>query len=237
MKRKRIFVDIDGVLNKWNFDLPSYETLYEEGYFASRPPQSNIIEAVRLLIARGEDVYVLSAVLKDSAYALSEKHDWLDKYLPEVSYKSRIFTICGEDKISYVPAFDPDNDILVDDYGENCTVWANNGGAYVKVSVNADDAAYERSKHVSVIHPDMDPETIADIITGAGNGILKIYHIGYRKSYMDTYDVVARSWKEAVAELGSRIREGSEDGPVTCIESEFVWQGECLKGGASNEEE
>lgn len=163
--KKRYFIDMDGVLAEYNFDLPSFETLYEEFYFITRPPQQNIVDAARQLIARGEEVFILSAVLKESEYALFEKHDWLDKYLPEVNCKHRIFTICGEDKIAYVPHFDTKTDILVDDFGENCRVWGKAGGEYVKVSRDEADFNKEIRKHDYVIHPEMRPEEIVKYLT------------------------------------------------------------------------
>lgn len=159
---------MDGVLAKYEFNLSSYDTLYEEGYFLNRPPQMNIIEAVKLLISQHEDVYILSAVLKDSEYALFEKHEWLDKHLPEVDCRHRIFTLCGEDKISYVPAFDPARDVLVDDFGENCLTWVNSGGSYVKVSKDISDAVYEADRHRFVIYPNMPPEDIVFVIKEVG---------------------------------------------------------------------
>ena len=157
---KRFFIDMDGVLAVYNFDLPSFDMLYEKNYFLSRPPHENIVAAIKQMIADGDEVFILSAVLKDSEYALFEKHEWLDKYLPEVNCKHRIFTLCGEDKISYVPAFNPNRDILVDDYGENCLTWRRAGGTYVKVSRDVEDAFYEGGKHKNVINPNMLPESI-----------------------------------------------------------------------------
>lgn len=167
MNRKRYFFDMDGVLAKYNFDLPSFDTLYEEGYFLNRPPQLNIIEAAKLLIDQKQEVFILSAVLKDSEYALFEKHEWLDQYLP-LPCKNRIFTLCGEDKISYVPAFDPKRDILIDDFGENCRTWEAQGGEYVKVSRDVSDGIYEANKHRFVIYPNMRPEDIVYVIKEVG---------------------------------------------------------------------
>ena len=164
--KKRYFIDMDGVLAEYNFDLPYFEMLYEKDYFLTRPPQTNFVTAVKDMIADGDEVFILSAVLKESEYALFEKHDWLDKYLPEVNCKHRIFTLCGEDKISYVPHFDPDNDVLVDDFGENCKVWSRAGGTYVKVSRDVQDAIYESGKHRNVIFPNMSP---ADIVYAIRN--------------------------------------------------------------------
>ena len=157
MTQRRYFVDMDGVIAVFNFNA-THEDLLKEGYFAERPSQKSIIEAVKKL-ARTADVYILSAVLMDSEYALFEKHDWLDREL-NIPCKYRIFTICGEDKIASVPAFDPETDILIDDYGPNCKVWEENGGRYIKVSVDAEDAEYEQKKHAHVIHPEMTADEI-----------------------------------------------------------------------------
>lgn len=162
-EHKRYFVDMDGVLTKYQFDLPSHDTLYEEGYFLKRPMQENVVDAVCQLLAAGEDVFILSAVLNDSKYAFSEKHEWLNSHL-NIECRRRVFTICGEDKINYVPGFDPERDVLIDDYGPNTEVWKNAGGKYVKVSVDAEDAAYESTRHDYVIHPDMSPYDIIKTI-------------------------------------------------------------------------
>lgn len=169
-KKRRYFFDMDGVVAEYNFALPRFDMLYDEGYFLSRPPQNNIVDAVKEMISRGESVFILSAVLKDSEYALFEKHEWLDRFIPMIDCKHRIFTLCGEDKIASVPHFDPETDILIDDYGPNCRTWAGSdksGGRYVKVSVDADDAEIERSRHDRVIHPEMCPEEIIKIILEA----------------------------------------------------------------------
>lgn len=163
MNKKRYFFDMDGVLAKYEFNLPSFDTLYEQGYFLNRPMQENIVEAAATMLSDGDDVFILSAVLMDSLYAFEEKHKWLDNVLP-IECRRRIFTICGEDKIGFIPGFDKDRDVLIDDFGGNTRVWANAGGKYVKVSVDAEDAEYERTKHDFVIHPEMPAYKIVDII-------------------------------------------------------------------------
>lgn len=165
MNKKRYFFDMDGVLAKYEFNLPSYETLYEEGYFLNRPMQENIVEAAAQMLAAGENVFILSAVLMDSAYAFEEKHKWLDKILP-IECKRRIFTICGEDKIGFIPGFDKDRDILIDDFGGNTQVWKDAGGKYVKVSVDKADAEHEMTKHQHVIYPEMPAYKIIEVIKG-----------------------------------------------------------------------
>ena len=46
MCKKKIFIDMDGVLAKWNTEA-SFEDTFEKGYFLDRLPQENMIAAVR----------------------------------------------------------------------------------------------------------------------------------------------------------------------------------------------
>ena len=88
---KKIFIDMDGTLAEFK-PCEKLETLFEEGYFRNLKPQMTVVEAARELIASEEfDVYVLSAVLTDSKYALKEKNEWLDEFLPELPKDKRIF--------------------------------------------------------------------------------------------------------------------------------------------------
>lgn len=51
MCKKKIFIDMDGVLAKWNTEA-SFEDTFEKGYFLDRLPQENMIAAVRELFYR-----------------------------------------------------------------------------------------------------------------------------------------------------------------------------------------
>lgn len=225
--RKRIFFDMDGVLAKYNFDLPKFECLYTiPHYFRNRPRQDSFVGAAHLVYADDEcELFVLTAVLPDHETAFCDKHDWLDEETPEVDAKHRIFTLCGEDKIAYVPAFNPATDILVDDFGENCTVWAKNGGSYVKVSRDAEDAEHEKTKHRYVAHPGMTAEEILAVIKSVDCGAEKVYLAEYRETYSRQYAVPASSWNEAKTTLCEDITSGREEGPDQCIDSEYIYLG------------
>lgn len=56
---RRIFVDMDGTLAKWN-DVAT-EVLYEKGYYANLEPNYFLLDEIRRLIKNGEDVYILSS--------------------------------------------------------------------------------------------------------------------------------------------------------------------------------
>lgn len=96
---KRLFIDMDGTLATFN-QIDKIESLYEEGYFYNLKPYENVIKAVKDIIKENKeiDVYILSAYLSDSDYALKEKNAWLDKYLPEITKEKRLFLPCGENK-------------------------------------------------------------------------------------------------------------------------------------------
>ncbi len=101
------------------------EDLYSEGYFLCLPPVNSMVEAGRLLIQDARyEVYILSAVLKDSKFALKEKNKWIDTYLPMIDPAHRIFTFCGDSKADGVPGGIAESDILLDDFSANLTQWS-----------------------------------------------------------------------------------------------------------------
>ena len=119
---KRLFVDMDGTLCEFKA-VTQLEQLYEKGYFERLKPQENVVDAVRQMCRSSNyEVYILSAVLTDSPYALDEKNGWLDRYLPEIDDSHRIFTPCGQDKKDFIPDISPD-DYLLDDYTKNLLNW------------------------------------------------------------------------------------------------------------------
>ena len=63
MTKKRIFLDMDGVLAEYKADA-SVEDMKVAGYFKNLAPREQMIEAVKYLLSmKGFDVFILSAVL------------------------------------------------------------------------------------------------------------------------------------------------------------------------------
>ena len=120
--KTRLFVDMDGTLAVFR-PVNKLETLYEKGYFLNLPPHRNVVAGIQSLLQDAEfeniEVFILSAVLSDSKYALEEKNAWLDKHLPEIDMEHRIFPPCGENKRDYIPGGIKDDDFLLDDYTRN----------------------------------------------------------------------------------------------------------------------
>ena len=121
--KQRLFVDMDGTLAEFK-PVDTLETLYEKDYFLNLKPNENVLGAITQLIAQNDiDVYILSAYLSDSHYALYEKNAWLDKYLPELPQEKRLFVPCGTDKSIVVPGHIKHDDYLLDDYTKNLSEW------------------------------------------------------------------------------------------------------------------
>lgn len=123
-EKVRLFVDMDGTLAMWH-PTKKLEELYEEGYFKNLEPYEEVVEAIRQIFTfePNVEVFILSAYLSDSPYALNEKNEWLDKYLPEIDKDHRCFCHCGTDKSAAVPEGIKETDVLLDDYTVNLKDW------------------------------------------------------------------------------------------------------------------
>lgn len=122
--RKRLFVDMDGTLAVFT-PVDELETLYEQGYFLNLQPHENVVAAIKEIIKKHPEIEVniLSAYLSDSKFAIEEKNQWLDKYLPEIDSKHRVFVPCGMDKKEGIPNGIRRDDFLLDDYTKNLNDW------------------------------------------------------------------------------------------------------------------
>lgn len=140
----RLFVDMDGTIAKWNN--VAFEDLYQHGYYKNLEPDSAILDEVKMLIELNIDVYILSAYLPDiyddntgelikKSYALQDKQEWIEKYLPEINKDNVIFVPYGTNKAEYLKEnYSPvyEDDYLLDDYTNNLNEWEGYGGTGIK---------------------------------------------------------------------------------------------------------
>lgn len=137
--KPRLFVDMDGTLAEWRnikisiehiedcykqdyFMQKLDEVLYTPHYFGTLKPHQEVIDAIKKIIEEDEiEVYVLSCVLPDKygQSPLKDKHNWLNRYIPEIDWEHRIFVPNGDDKKKYIPGGVKATDALLDDYTKN----------------------------------------------------------------------------------------------------------------------
>lgn len=151
----RLFVDMDGTLAEFK-EVDTLEKLYEQGYFANLASHENVLQGIKAFIGENKntEVFVLSSVLSDSEYALKEKNEWLDKYLPEIDQEHRIFSPCGEPKASYVPGGIDENDYLLDDYTKNLMEWNTARGIKLMNGINGNEGKWERLNGLKIEYKD-----------------------------------------------------------------------------------
>jgi len=169
MNKQRLFVDMDGTLAHFN-KVDTLEKLYEPGYFYNLKPIPNVVNAIKEIVNNHPDieVYILSAVLTDSEYALEEKKMWLDKYLPEMDEAHRMFTPCGQDKKDYVDI--KESDYLLDDYTHNLNLWQPPAkGIKLLNGINHTNGTWKKDCLRYDKKPELLAKNIVDIMQGRGS--------------------------------------------------------------------
>lgn len=115
MERKRLFIDIDGVLANIEKAYTEYKTLYPEqpypqsqyGFFMEMEPIADAIETVNKLKLK-YDIWILTAPSFKNPMCYTEKAYWIKKYFGESMLEKMI--ICSDKSICMGDYLIDDND-------------------------------------------------------------------------------------------------------------------------------
>ena len=129
---KRIFLDLDGTLARFNVKNALERFDNEKGFFANLLAYKGI-EIVNEL-AKEDNLFIISASPNEQAD--KDKMIWLEKYLPNI--KQENITICriGENKAKVIESKYNieinEHCYLLDDYTKNLNEWESVGGVGIK---------------------------------------------------------------------------------------------------------
>ena len=128
---KKIFLDLDGTLAKFNVKnaLQRFET--EKGFFANLGAYKGIEKINEM--AKNGNVYIISA--SPNIQADIDKMTWIKKYLPNIPKNHIVICRCGECKALVLRRLGlviDKNCYLLDDYTKNLTEWESVGGVGIK---------------------------------------------------------------------------------------------------------
>lgn len=139
MNEKKIFLDMDGTLARFNVPNAIERFKEEVGFFENLKAYVGI-ERVNEL-ARGGNVYIMSA--SPNIRADIEKFKWIQRHLPDMPRENIIFCRVGENKAEIIKnKYNIDinsNCILLDDYTKNLEQWEQVGGTGIKRITTASD--------------------------------------------------------------------------------------------------
>lgn len=143
---KKIFLDLDGTLAKFNVPnaLKRFET--EKGFFARLGAYKGI-EKINEMAKQG-NIYIISA--SPNMYADLDKKKWIRKYLNNIPTENIVLCRIGENKArkienKYNIKIDKDC-FLLDDYTKNLIEWETVGGTGIKRITTVSDNSTKKWK-------------------------------------------------------------------------------------------
>ena len=122
MERNVYYFDMDGVIANFHKEPYKYTNAINREWIANLEPFIENVQLIRSLIARDENVYILSKAASEEAKA--GKIDWLAKYIPELTIDKIIIIVGNGKKVDYLAT---ETGILVDDDIKNTRPWMKAG--------------------------------------------------------------------------------------------------------------
>lgn len=129
---KKIFLDLDGTLAKFNVRNALNRFQTEKGFFANLKAYKGI-ENINELAKKG-NVYIISASPNEQAD--KDKATWIDLFLPNLPKSNICFCRLGKNKAKEIKKnlniIINKECILLDDYTQNLIEWESVGGVGIK---------------------------------------------------------------------------------------------------------
>ena len=149
---KRIFLDLDGTLARFNVRNALERFDKEEGFFANLLAYKGI-EVVNEL-AKTNQLFIISASPNEQAD--KDKMIWLEKYLPNIRIDNVTLCRLGQNKAliiqeKYNITINEDC-LLLDDYTKNLNEWESFGGKGIKRLTTISDNSTKQWKGQTLKH-------------------------------------------------------------------------------------
>ena len=149
---KRIFLDLDGTLARFNVRNALERFDKEEGFFANLLAYRGI-EVVNEL-AKTNQLFIISASPNEQAD--KDKMIWLEKYLPNIRIDNVTLCRLGQNKAliiqeKYNITINEDC-LLLDDYTKNLNEWESFGGKGIKRLTTISDNSTKKWKGQTLKH-------------------------------------------------------------------------------------
>lgn len=164
MKTIKLYVDMN-ILTSFK-QIYQIEELFKEGYFKNLQPNKNIVDTINQFLdinERDVEVFLLSSYL-NSKYALNEKNEWLDMYLPKIDHAHRFFIDYRENKDEYMNKIDK-SCVLLDEDTDKLLEWKKKGGVAIQLIKPSQTINEWEGKKVDYsLHPKIIYYTIKNII-------------------------------------------------------------------------
>lgn len=109
------YVDIDGVMNKFESDKNARYNMWTPGYFTNIPVRTEIIEPLQKINA--EAYVVLLTKIINRIGVTKEKSIWIDNGIPEDMYSDVIYVPYDRSKADYMYTYYPS--MIIDDKESN----------------------------------------------------------------------------------------------------------------------
>ena len=148
---KKIFLDLDGTLAKFNVRNALKRFDNEKGFFAKLGAYKNI-EHINEMAKKG-NIYIISA--SPNMYTDIDKKIWIQKYLPNIPKQNIVLCRLGINKAKHIEnklniKIDK-NCILLDDYTKNLIEWEKAGGVGIKRLTSVSDNSRKLWKGLTLV--------------------------------------------------------------------------------------